>query len=244
MYLPSPSCVIPRETVTPVFGTSANLYVSFGCAQIASERSLPTLSVDDVERGGELDVADVVAAEVHVHETGDELVLGGVLVVLDALEERVGAVADADDRDAHLSVRAPLAVAASVGLGHGVLSVRSESEPVAEGVDDQLVRGATAVGRALAEPLLELLRHAQQHLAPATARAALAAGRLEGNAEARGQDLDRDVVQVRAPLGDLVRQAALELDRHPDEHVCSLSRHDENIDSTKLLSLMELSPNC
>ena len=45
MYLPSPSWVIPRETVTPVFGTSANLYVSFGCAQIASARSLPTLSL-------------------------------------------------------------------------------------------------------------------------------------------------------------------------------------------------------
>src|SRR2546422_7029561 len=29
----------------------------------------------DVECGGELDVADVVPAEVHVHETGDELVV-------------------------------------------------------------------------------------------------------------------------------------------------------------------------
>ena len=198
----------------------------------------------DVERGGELDVADVVAAEVDVHEPGDELIRVGVLVVLDALKERVRAVADADDGDAHLSVRAPLAVGASVGLGHGVLSVRSESEPVAEGVDDQLVGGAPAVGRALAEPLLELLRHAQQHLAPATARAALAAGRLVRNAEARGEDLDRDVVQVRAPLGDRFRQTALELAGHPDEHVCSLSRHVESIDSTKLLSLAELGANC
>ena len=38
-----PSCVIPRDTITPVFGTSANLIVSFGCAQIASARSTPTL---------------------------------------------------------------------------------------------------------------------------------------------------------------------------------------------------------
>ena len=45
MYLPRPSCVMPRLTVMPVFGTSANLIVSFGCAQIASARSLPTLSV-------------------------------------------------------------------------------------------------------------------------------------------------------------------------------------------------------
>ena len=97
MYLPSPSCVMPRETSMPVFGTSANLIVSFGCAQIASERSLPTLSARDVERGRELDVADVVAAEVHVHQPRDELVVRRVLVVLHSLQERVGAVADADD---------------------------------------------------------------------------------------------------------------------------------------------------
>ena len=41
----------------------------------------------DVERGGELDVADVVAAEVDVHEARDGLVGIGVLVVLDALDE-------------------------------------------------------------------------------------------------------------------------------------------------------------
>ena len=42
-YLPSPSCVIPRWTGTPSFGTSQNLIVLFWPAQIASERSLPTL---------------------------------------------------------------------------------------------------------------------------------------------------------------------------------------------------------
>src|SRR6266545_1164584 len=42
-YLPMPSCVMPRDTVMPVFGTSANLIVSFGCAHIASARSSPTL---------------------------------------------------------------------------------------------------------------------------------------------------------------------------------------------------------
>ena len=44
-YLPSPSWVIPRETVMPVFGTSANLIVLFGLAQIASARSFPTFVV-------------------------------------------------------------------------------------------------------------------------------------------------------------------------------------------------------
>jgi hypothetical protein len=47
---------------------------------------LSDLALDHVEGGGELDVADVVAAEVDVHEAGDELVVRRVLVVLDALE--------------------------------------------------------------------------------------------------------------------------------------------------------------
>ena len=61
----------------------------------------------DVEGGAELDVADVVAAEIDVHQAGDELVVRGVAVVLDALHERRGAVADADDGDADLVTRAP-----------------------------------------------------------------------------------------------------------------------------------------
>jgi hypothetical protein len=61
----------------------------------------------DVEGGRELDVPDVVAAEVHVHEAGDGLRGVGVAVVVDALHERVGAVADADDGDAHLLVLVP-----------------------------------------------------------------------------------------------------------------------------------------
>ena len=43
-YLPSPSCVMPRCTGTSRCGTSANLIVLFWPAQIASDRSLPTLS--------------------------------------------------------------------------------------------------------------------------------------------------------------------------------------------------------
>jgi hypothetical protein len=65
---------------------------------------LADLALDDVERGGELHVPDVIAAEVDVHEAGDELVVRSVLVVLDALEQRVRAVPDADDRDADLAV--------------------------------------------------------------------------------------------------------------------------------------------
>ena len=45
-YLPRPSWVMPRWTGTPRCGTSSltNLIVLFWPAQIASERSLPTLS--------------------------------------------------------------------------------------------------------------------------------------------------------------------------------------------------------
>ena len=58
----------------------------------------------DVEGGRELDVADVVAAEIDVHQPGHARVGIGVLVVVDALHERVRAVADADDGDPDLLV--------------------------------------------------------------------------------------------------------------------------------------------
>ena len=81
-----------------------------------------------VERGRELDVADVVAAEVHVHQAGHELVVRRVLVVLHALEQRVGAVADADDRDADLVLAARATVGGAVGRSHGVLSIGGEGD--------------------------------------------------------------------------------------------------------------------
>ena len=37
-----PSCVMPRWTLTPVFGTFANFTVLFWPEKIASDRSLPT----------------------------------------------------------------------------------------------------------------------------------------------------------------------------------------------------------
>jgi hypothetical protein len=79
------------------------------------------LALDDVERGNDFDVADVVPAEVDVHEAGDELVGLGVLVIGQALHERVRAVADADDRDAYLVVLVPRgAVSGSVASAHCV----------------------------------------------------------------------------------------------------------------------------
>ena len=80
----------------------------------------------DVEGRHELDVADVVAAEVDVHEARDELVVRGVAVVVDALHERGGAVADADDGDADAPVLGT-AVAVAIAVGGHACSLESRS---------------------------------------------------------------------------------------------------------------------
>jgi hypothetical protein len=72
----------------------------------------------DVERRRELDVADVVAPEVDVHQARDELVVRRVLVVLHSLQQRVGAVADADESHAHAVVLTRLPVLLAVLLRH------------------------------------------------------------------------------------------------------------------------------
>ena len=77
---------------------------------------LADLVLVDVEGGHELDVADVIAAEVDVHQPRDEVVLLGVLVVVAALDEAAGAVPDADDGDPDL------AVLAAAGARPGVAS--------------------------------------------------------------------------------------------------------------------------
>ena len=136
--MPIPSWVMPRETVTPVFGHVGELDRVVRVRPDRLGEVLADLVARDVEGGGELDVADVVAAEVDVHQARDEVVGRRVLVVLDALHERVRAVADADDRDADLVlVRADLAV----GGSHVFLSLawRGRLEPVAEGLEDQVV---------------------------------------------------------------------------------------------------------
>ena len=50
-----------------------------------------------VEGGDEFDVADVVVTEADMHEAGHGGVVRGVLVVLEALDERGGTVAQAHD---------------------------------------------------------------------------------------------------------------------------------------------------
>ena len=73
----------------------------------------------DVERGDELDVADVVAAELDVHEPGHVLGRVGVAVVLDALQQAARAVADAGDGDTDLLTGTAHAVAPSCSVALG-----------------------------------------------------------------------------------------------------------------------------
>ena len=60
------------------------------------------LGVRDIEGGGYLDVADMIAAEIGVHEPGDGLVSVGITVVGQPLDEGGGAVPHADEADADL----------------------------------------------------------------------------------------------------------------------------------------------
>ena len=71
-----PSCVMPRETLTPVLRDVGELDRVVRVRPHRVGEVLADLALDDVERRDELDVADVVAAEVDVHQAGDELVVG------------------------------------------------------------------------------------------------------------------------------------------------------------------------
>src|SRR4051794_24424802 len=83
----------------------------------------------DVEGARELDVAHVVAAEVDVHEARDALLGIRVAVVVDALHERVRAVADADDGHSDLVVLVSgLAVRRSAVGRRGAVAVGTQGE--------------------------------------------------------------------------------------------------------------------
>ena len=124
-YLPRPSWVIPRSTVTPVCG---HLLEGVGVVRLGVDRLgqvLADLVLVDVEGRHELDVADVVAAEVDVHQPRDEVVGLGVLVVVAALDEAARAVADAHDGDPDLAVATAAGARPRVGRRGAVLAVAS-----------------------------------------------------------------------------------------------------------------------
>ena len=97
-----------------------------------------------------------------MHEAGNELIRVRVLVVLDPLEERVGAVAHADDRDADLVFPTALPVLTSVSLRHCFLSWSGVAEPLGERRDHDFVRAAAALARCGVELPLELGRDTQE----------------------------------------------------------------------------------
>ena len=104
---------------------------------LAGEDGLADVEADlggvDVERGDDLDVADVVPAEHDVHEARHGLVGVGVLVVLEALHQGAGAVPDAGDGETD---------------GHGVLSSSRLGAAAGERgalVGDQLVEPGDVV---------------------------------------------------------------------------------------------------
>src|SRR6185436_12722551 len=184
---------------------------------------LSDLVLRDVERCRELDVRDVVAAQVDVHEAGHELLGICVLVVLDSLQKGVGAVPYADDCHAHLAVSARAAVLGAVARGHRFLSV--VAEPFREGLDDELVDRPLALAGAPRELFLQLERHAQEDVALLARTAALAAGALEGDGETGSEDADRKVVEVAPGRFDLAGEVALEVRGHADEDVLAFPCH-------------------
>jgi hypothetical protein len=80
-----------------------------------------------VEGGDEGDVADVVSAEVHVHQAGNADRRVGVPVVVHALHQGRGAVPDADDGDTDLSHGRLLKVLLDLGHRRAARRVRSRS---------------------------------------------------------------------------------------------------------------------
>ncbi|MGA8550165.1 MAG: hypothetical protein WB678_08005 [Stellaceae bacterium] len=69
---------------------------------------IPTdFSLGDVEGSDEIDIGDVIAAEVEMHDPGNGPVTGRVAVELDALHQGRGAVSDADERDPDFRQREP-----------------------------------------------------------------------------------------------------------------------------------------
>ena len=96
-----PSRVWPRLTVTPTGRHVGEADGVVGLGEDGLGQVVADFARVDVEGGDELDVADVVAAEVDVHQAGHELVGRSVAVLVDALDEGGSAVADADDGDAY-----------------------------------------------------------------------------------------------------------------------------------------------
>jgi hypothetical protein len=90
--------MLAKKTITKFLKTKPHCNV--GTIEVE-----PDLLGVHVERGDELHVAYVVLAELHMHQAGHGAVLVGVVVVLDALDQRRRAVPDADNGNPNLGLR-------------------------------------------------------------------------------------------------------------------------------------------
>ena len=128
----------------------------------------PDLGRVDVEGRHELDVTDVVAAEGDVHQTRHGVARIGVAVVLDALDQRAGAVADAGDGDPDL-------------VAHGVVSswdmaeaeprnARGRSAPVGAGAGRPDELGSENLARAAGTARTAMRRSIQDRSCSAASR--------------------------------------------------------------------------
>ena len=162
---------------------------------------------------------------------GHELLWVGVLVVLDALQQRVGAVPDADDGDADLLLRAPCAVGAAVRIGHRGSSLspaerdsiderrlQTNVQVLRERLNDYTVRVRSALEGLDLEPPFQLRGHPEHDDRAFPGSRSSPSCRLERDTEPACEDGHRHVVErAVAPLY-LLGEAALQLGGHPHEH--------------------------
>ena len=142
----------------------------------------------DVEGGHELDVADVVAAELDVHQAGHAVGRVGVLVVGEALHQGAGAVAHAGDGEADLAHVGSSWRCACAGRrgGAGALGLDEAVEPgevVGEVVGVALEQRAEVGVGAAGGPVVSRRREV---VAPAEQLGAAALEQLEAGRVGRG----------------------------------------------------------
>src|ERR1700760_363423 len=100
-----PSSTGPIFTITPLSGTSFwNTVVQFGREKMARCTSVPTLRASAANPPPHLDTARPIAADLGMHQAGDAA--GATLgrVIVDALDQRAGAVADTGNRDTNFAL--------------------------------------------------------------------------------------------------------------------------------------------
>ena len=95
------------------FGDIAELVGVVGEGINGFGQVLAHLGIDDIEGGGELNITDVITAQVDVHQAGDAVAVLGILIKMNPLDERGGTVTHPDDGYAHFFI-----------FGHGLTPVR------------------------------------------------------------------------------------------------------------------------